>query len=75
MKEIRRCNYFNCCKIVEGRIDKKFCSKNCRTYYWIYEKRRLNRLKKEKKRYKDMLEMTKLKLDPKALELWEKLYN
>lgn len=73
MKEIRRCKYENCINVVSGR--KQFCCKEHRVYYWIYEKRRLNRLKKEKKRYKDMLEMTKLKLDPKALELWEKLYN
>jgi hypothetical protein len=48
MDNIKRCKYRNCCKVIEGRKDKKFCCLNHRKMEHVYLKREDVRFKNEK---------------------------
>ena len=41
----------------------------------VEEERRMNKLKKEKKRVNDLIEQTKIKIDDNIIELYKKIYG
>lgn len=79
MEIVRRCKYRNCCKIVEGRKDKKFCSKNCRSQEAVYEMRDRKRFFKDKKDINELISRLVWtrdnNMDDETLNLYKKLYK
>jgi|688.fasta_scaffold222304_3 collagenase-like PrtC family protease len=76
MKQIRRCQYENCGKVLTNRRPNvKFCCDNCRKHYATYLKRDNDRFKNEKKIYKDLLEEAKLLQNQDLLDLYKLIYK
>lgn len=74
LKPIKRCEYHNCIKVIEGKSNKKFCCDNCRKMYHTYERRSIKRLRNEKQAIRDMINTIQIaqdtQVDPKVLELF-----
>jgi hypothetical protein len=44
---MRKCNYRNCEKTIDGRKDKKYCNRSCKTQEQTYRKRELKKINKK----------------------------
>ena len=75
MKEIKKCKYHNCNKVIDGRPNKRFCNDNCRKYFHIYLKRENDKLKSEKKIIRDLIQEAKLLEDKNLIELYKIIYR
>lgn len=70
----KKCQYENCGnKITSGRVDKKYCSSNCRKYVAIYKKRERKRVQKKCELYLDLIQ--EFKTDFETSEDVKKLYE
>lgn len=72
---IRRCEYRNCNKIVEGKKNKKFCSKSCRSQEAVYEMRDKKKIKKEKNHINDMMKYFKEGFSQENYELYKIIFE
>ena len=69
------CNYRNCNKTVEGRKGKKFCNTSCRKMEQTYNKRDMEKLRKDKKGIQIILQQIEDNKNDDIINLFKKIYG
>lgn len=69
------CNYRNCNKQVEGRKGKKYCNTSCRKMEQTYNKRDMEKLRRDKKGIQKIIQQINDNKDIQMLELFKKIYG
>lgn len=62
-KQVKRCEYENCVKVLEGRSNKKYCCRRHKDYARIYRKRR------------DKFLVNAIKINQQKVDSYRQLYN